>query len=683
MKNIKTPYIFFFLSALILLQSVLAYTIPSGQFEQTSRTVNNLQHAQVIPDGFKAIPKHFSIQGGILGFAAGNALHESKQGKSMVTTLEWIAERINNASDTSQVFTKLHESLQLFQKEKEEGKLAQTQKYLAIWHNLYGKMDSAVYYLQLTIPFYEKTLQKDTLAKTYLDLSGYLSSKAEYAEAMDAVFKALDIYREANNQRGIALCYTGLCDLLYSQYKFEEGNEYCDMAIAIQTQLDVPEDLAITYRRKSANLLFIEGEKENALHVINEAIAIYAKMGETGVPYMACINWRGNILKYLDRFDEALADYNSNLKKSEEMGLTRYSLVSLANIGHVFTMQEQYEQAIPYTLRAIEIMERTGNTKNLWENYMHVANSYEKLGQFEEALKYNKLHAEAYADFLRSSTERLESELLVKYETEKKQETISRQEAQIAQQRIVQILYISIAGILIISLFGMFISRRSIRRKRKALQSLNLQLDAKNRQNELLMKEIHHRVKNNLELVKSLIALQCAQMEDSESKDAMLESQNRVQSMGIIHQKLYQGENLGSIEMKDYFVNLSEGILDAFDAEDKVKIECAMENLELDIDTAVPIGLIVNELLTNSLKYAFPEKSKGIVQISLSKPKPGILTLTVSDNGVGKIKGQQVRGTGFGSQLVDLLTRQLNGEMTEITEIGTSTKFMFRISKAA
>ena len=619
----------------------------------------------------------------LLGAAFPTSIHGQNRNNPKPSTLDWIANRINNANDTTQVFIKLHEALHLFQLGKDNEELAQTHKYLSTWHNLYGKMDSAVYYLQLTIPFYEDTQQKDTLAQTYLQLSEYLSSKADYAEAMDAVFKALEIFQEMDNQRGIALCYTGLCDLLYSQYKFEEGNEYCDLAIAIQTQLNVPEDLAITYRRKSANLLFIEGEKENALHVINKAIDIYDDRGETGLLYMACINWRGNILKYLNRFDEAFDDYHSNLKKSEEMGLTRYSLVSLANIGHVYTMQEQYEQAIPYTLQAIEIMKKTGNSKNLWENYMHLSNSYEKLGQFKEALRYNKLHAEAYADFLRSSTERLESELLVKYETEKKQETISRQEAQIAQQRIVQILYISIGGILVLSLFGMLNSIRSIRKKRKALQTLNIQLDAKNRQNELLMKEIHHRVKNNLELVKSLIALQCAQMEDSASKDAMIESQNRVQSMGIIHQKLYQGENPGSIEMKDYFINLSEGILDAFDAEEKVKIECAMDNLELDIDTAVPIGLIVNELLTNSLKYAFPENAQGIVQISLTQPDPGILTLTVSDNGVGKIIGQQPRGTGFGSQLVDLLTRQLNGEMTEITETGTSTKFRFRITKAA
>lgn len=598
-------------------------------------------------------------------------------------SLDWIVASMHNPDDTAQVFSKLHELLHLYQEGKDQQQLTQIQKNLATWHNLYGRMDSAVHYLQLTLPFYEATQQMEKLARTNLQLSEYLSSKAEYAEAMNAVFNALEIYQDTDNQRGIALCYTGLCDLLYSQYKFEEGNEYCDMAIAIQTQLNVPEDLAITYRRKSANLLFIDGETEHALSVINQAIDIYDELGESGIPYMACINWRGNILKYLDRFDEALDDYHSNLKKSQEMGLTRYSLVSLANIGHVYTMQEQYEQAIPYSLQAIDIMGRTGNTKNLWENYMHVANSYEKLGQFEEALKYNKLHADAYADFLRSSTERLESELLVKYETEKNQETIHQQELQIAQQRKVQTLYISIAGILILSLFGMVKSTLTIRKKRSVLQALNLQLDAKNRQNELLMKEIHHRVKNNLEMVKSLIALQCAQMEDSTSKDAMLESQNRVQSMGIIHQKLYQGDQPGSIEMKDYFINLGEGILDAFNAEDKVKIECVMENLELDIDTAVPIGLIVNELLTNSLKYAFPGDAEGIIRINLSKSEADMLSLMVSDNGVGKTIGKQLRGTGFGSQLIHLLTRQLNGEMTEDSETGTSTRFFFRVSKAA
>jgi two-component sensor histidine kinase len=153
--------------------------------------------------------------------------------------------------------------------------------------------------------------------------------------------------------------------------------------------------------------------------------------------------------------------------------------------------------------------------------------------------------------------------------------------------------------------------------------------------------------------------------------------------MGIIHQKLYQGENLGSIDMKDYFINLSDGILDAFDAEDKVKIECAMEQLELDVDTAVPIGLIVNELLTNALKYAFPKDSNGKIEISLAQSNSETLILKVADNGIGKTIGANPKGTGFGSQLIKLLTQQLNGSMEEKHDNGTSVSFKFKIKPAA
>jgi len=206
-------------------------------------------------------------------------------------------------------------------------------------------------------------------------------------------------------------------------------------------------------------------------------------------------------------------------------------------------------------------------------------------------------------------------------------------------------------------------------------------LAAKNAENELLLKEIHHRVKNNLEVVSSLLALQSAQIDDQGIKDAMQEGQNRVQSIGIVHQKLYQRNNLAAIEMKDYFLDLSESILDSFGAEDRVTIECAMDQLDVDIDTAVPLGLIVNELLTNTLKYAFPDGQRGKVQIRLNKSLEGILNLEVSDNGVGK--SGLTQGTGFGTQLVSLLTRQLSGSIREEVKNGTMIYFDFNLKKAA
>ncbi len=178
-----------------------------------------------------------------------------------------------------------------------------------------------------------------------------------------------------------------------------------------------------------------------------------------------------------------------------------------------------------------------------------------------------------------------------------------------------------------------------------------------------------------------MLALQSSQIDDQNTKDAMQESQNRVNSIGIVHQKLYQGSNLGAIEMKDYLLNLSESILDSFGAEGKVTLELAMEKLELDIDTAVPLGLIINELITNAVKYAFPNNQNGTLTIKLEKPSSTVLHLMFSDNGVGKSGITQ--GTGFGGQLISLLTNQLNGTMTEKNQNGTTLIFDFKLRKTA
>lgn len=215
------------------------------------------------------------------------------------------------------------------------------------------------------------------------------------------------------------------------------------------------------------------------------------------------------------------------------------------------------------------------------------------------------------------------------------------------------------------------------------LKTAQMSLTAKNAENELLLKEIHHRVKNNLEIVSSLLELQSAQIDDPSVQAAMLASQNRVHSMGIIHQKLYQSEHLAAIEMRDFFTNLSHSILNSFSAEGKIKVECNMPELILDVDTAISIGLITNELLTNSLKYAFEGRDSGTIKISLneghlSQNTEGSLLLKITDDGVGKKTNQTAKGTGFGTQLVDLLTRQLDGQLTYENANGTTVSLIFK-----
>ena len=131
--------------------------------------------------------------------------------------------------------------------------------------------------------------------------------------------------------------------------------------------------------------------------------------------------------------------------------------------------------------------------------------------------------------------------------------------------------------------------------------------------------------------------------------------------------------------MKDYFLNLSESIFDSLGAEKKVNLNLAMKQLNLDIDTAVPLGLIINELLTNTIKYAFPERNKGTITIKLEKQNNNILHLEVADDGIGK--SGTIHGTGFGSQLITLLTRQLNGIMKEENQNGTTFIFDFQLKR--
>ncbi len=603
--------------------------------------------------------------------------------KRLDSLIYWLETHIEIPADSILIKNNAFKAIELSKDTNNQNSLAHSYRYLSIYHREYSKLDSAFFYLEKVKDIYTKQQNDFALANIYLDFKTIYALKTEYGIATEQTYRALELFEKTNNQKGIAQCYSHIGDLLYYENRYAKGVEYCNKAIAIQKRLNEKEDLALSYRYKANNQLFSGVDLQDALATINKSIDIYEDLGEFGIPMMASINWRGNIYKYMDNYEAAIADYETNLKTSKNLGLERYLYPSLANIGHVYLMQGKYREALPYNLEAIDLIKKSGRIRSLWENYMHVSNIYESLGEYKLALYYNNLYAEAYVDIKDNAIVALESEVQAKYETGQKNATIYFQDEKIAQQQRAKIMYIVLASLLAFILFGLFYYYKKRQKKNQELRLLNAQLDTKNKQNVLLLKEIHHRVKNNLELVKSLLALHSAQLEDSATKDAIIESQNRVQSMGIIHQKLYQGENLGSIEMKDYFLNLGEGVLDSFNAEDKIKIECAMEHLELDVDTAVPIGLIVNELLTNALKYAFPNDVKGNILISLSQSTPETLTLKVADNGIGKVVGLVPKGTGFGTKLIQLLTQQLDGKMFEDHNNGTSILFQFKTKPAA
>lgn len=179
---------------------------------------------------------------------------------------------------------------------------------------------------------------------------------------------------------------------------------------------------------------------------------------------------------------------------------------------------------------------------------------------------------------------------------------------------------------------------------------------------EVLLKEIHHRVKNNLQVISSLLRLQSRYIQDQRIVEMLKESQNRVRSMALVHEQLYHSKDLSKINFSDYIQDLAANLFQAYEVnKNGVSLEIEVAPVFLNIDTAVHCGLIINELVSNSLKYAFPEKCKGIIKIEISREEPHFL-LKLSDNGIGFPQDLDFRNSGsLGLRLVCSLVNQLRG----------------------
>ena len=196
---------------------------------------------------------------------------------------------------------------------------------------------------------------------------------------------------------------------------------------------------------------------------------------------------------------------------------------------------------------------------------------------------------------------------------------------------------------------------------------------------EVLLKEIHHRVKNNLQVISSLLDLQASNISDQHTVSMFRDSQNRVNSMGLIHERLYQAEDLARIDFADYLKELTANLRYSYVRDGmEVQIDTVADSIYLDVDTSIPCGLIINELVSNSLKYAFPERKNGLIRIELNKLTDNQLELLVRDNGIGLPEGIDLRKTtSLGLKLVHTLTRQLRGKIDVEGQGGAEFKIRF------
>jgi two-component sensor histidine kinase len=207
------------------------------------------------------------------------------------------------------------------------------------------------------------------------------------------------------------------------------------------------------------------------------------------------------------------------------------------------------------------------------------------------------------------------------------------------------------------------------------------QIKASLKEKEVLLKEIHHRVKNNLQIVSSLLRLQSQQIKDQPALDVLKESQNRIRSMALIHERLYRSQDLASIDFAVYIRDLASHLIRSYRARPgPVELQIDAQDVYLAIDTAIPCGLITNELISNALKHAFPNRSSGEIHIKMEVADTHQFTLIIGDNGIGLPKDVDFRNTeSLGMQLINTLVNQLDGSIELRTDEGTEFKITFPV----
>jgi two-component system, sensor histidine kinase PdtaS len=277
-------------------------------------------------------------------------------------------------------------------------------------------------------------------------------------------------------------------------------------------------------------------------------------------------------------------------------------------------------------------------------------------------------------------------ELEIKYGAEKKDQEIQMQATKLQQAMYTRNWILGAVALLLIVVGLLVYNTRLKQRTHKQLESQRAEIEKQNStlrhlvdEKDWLVKEIHHRVKNNLQIVMSLLNSQSAYADNDAALTAIHNSQHRVHAMSLIHQKLYNSENVSSIDMSSYIRELTLYLSDSFNTRQRIRFEFAIEPLELDVSQAVPIGLILNEAITNSIKYAFPDGRSGVITIALSNSTSNQYVLSISDNGVGMPTRLDSKQSGsLGMSLIAGLSEDLEGEFSIESNRGTTIRVSFK-----
>ncbi|MFD2602676.1 tetratricopeptide repeat-containing sensor histidine kinase [Flavobacterium suzhouense] len=546
---------------------------------------------------------------------------------------------------------------------------AETFTNLSIIYNSAYQPATSIKYASQAIKI-KKSIKENNFFSEYTMLALNLRIQGKYNTALSYALAAEKIIDKASDKQWQTVLIN-LIGTIYSELKYHDKSvEYYKKAITLAKEnKDVEGVTSITIN--TVRGLYSRGKYNEALEILNNG-AKYSPNDYCNIEYPSLY-----ILLYceLKKYEKAKPYFEQLLKCSEQQNNNHLAVEKMYYaMIHYLLKTGQAQKAYTYIdeLKKLSVVnDDLYNRSQLERTHFEVDSAN---GNFKDAIQHLKNFKRLNDSIFNINSSKQYADLQLKYETEKKDENIKLlthknelQEVKIKTEKVIRYIFIGSLIVLCIIL-GLLYSRYCMKRKTNAiLEAKQEEINTQNRklqrlvdEKEWLVKEIHHRVKNNLQIVISLLNTQSAYLDNDDALEAIQNSQHRMHAMSLIHQKLYQTDNLSSINMSWYIKELAEYLKDSFDDDDKIKFKLKLSEIELDVAQAVPLGLILNEAISNAIKYAFPEH-KGIINI-LFEEKDEHYLLRIEDNGIGLPENfESNESDSLGMNLMMGLAEQLDG----------------------
>lgn len=556
---------------------------------------------------------------------------------------------------------------------------------VGVIHQTLADYDLAYEYFQRSFMLNTKLDDKPAIAGSYNNIGNIYYLRGNYQHALENYLLSLRIREQMGDKAGMAASYNNIANIYSQQQNYSRALEYYMCGIAIKEELNDKKSLSNSYSNLGA-LYYRINDNKKAMQFYLKAKEVSTEVGDNTGLGLILVNI-GNALRDQGQYSEAIGNYNQAQKLYSEIGDKRGIAAIYNSIGELYVRMKSYPTAIVNLTKALEIAKSIDAKEEIKNSYSALARASEGTGDYRMANQYYRDFIAMKDSLSNEASAKMITEMETKYRSGKKQKEIDllKKEKEIQAIRyknnqIFSYAWMGGAFLLLVLAIVVVVNNRQKQKVNRMLTEQNRKISRQKEEKEVLLKEVHHRVKNNLQVITSLLNLQSIHITDPAVAMLFTDCQNRVRSMALIHEKLYTAADLSKVELRSYVESLAQSLLSTYQLNSNISLDLQLSVKSFGVNTLIPVGLLLNELISNSLKHAFSGEKieNGAITVKLRSLQDHQYEMIVGDNGSGMPNHLlHEPGTSLGLELVHTFVEQLEGNIERLDEPGTVFRIVF------